>query len=119
MSICEQVSDFFDGELPDAEHRAFQEHLAGCDQCSQRLTDYVELEAAMHRAMTARHSSAWGQLGLVTGLLLALFALAVTGMFWGLSDSVARAGNSAGALTTPARSPVSAPAGDRLSRGRR
>lgn len=118
MSTCEreaQASAFLDGELPDEEHRAFEEHLATCIRCPQVLTDFVELDAVAHRAMAARQASAWGQLGLVAGLVLALFALAVTGMVWSLSDAMARAAHSAGALTTPARAPVPAPAGDRPS----
>jgi anti-sigma factor RsiW len=33
MSTCEKVGAFVDGELPDAEHREFQDHLASCTSC--------------------------------------------------------------------------------------
>lgn len=117
MSICAKAATFIDGELPDDEHRAFEEHLASCARCPRALADYVELDLAAARVM-ARLSSGWGQLGLVTGLVLALFGLAVGGMFWTLSTSWARAENSR-TLGPPAHAPVPASAGDRSSRGRR
>lgn len=116
MTSCawaEKASFFLDGELPDDEGQAFEEHLATCPWCPQAMEDYVGLELAMRRAMD-RRASRWGQPGLLVAVLLALFALAVTGTFLGLSDSAARADNQPSA-NTPARAPVPAVAGDRPS----
>lgn len=83
MSLCERVGEFVDGELPDAEHRAFQKHLVECERCPEEMLALWNLDAAAARAMGVER----GQLGLVAGILLAGFALSVAGVLvaWGWS----------------------------------
>lgn len=44
------VSAFIDGELPDAELRAIELHLAGCHACALRVLSATQLKAAIARA---------------------------------------------------------------------
>jgi hypothetical protein len=83
MSTCEKVGAFVDGELPDAEHREFQDHLASCTSCPDEMLELWDLDAAARRVMDRER----GQVGLVAGILLVGFALSVAGMFlaWGLA----------------------------------
>ena len=44
------LSAFIDGELPDGEQEAIQQHLAGCHACALRVLSATELKAATARA---------------------------------------------------------------------
>jgi anti-sigma factor RsiW len=44
------LSAFVDGELPDGEQEAIQQHLAGCHVCALRVLSATELKAATARA---------------------------------------------------------------------
>ena len=44
------LSAFIDGELPDGEQEAIQQHLAGCHVCALRVLSAIELKAATARA---------------------------------------------------------------------
>jgi anti-sigma factor RsiW len=44
------VSAFIDGELPDAEQGAIEQHLAGCHACALRVLSATQLKAATARA---------------------------------------------------------------------
>jgi anti-sigma factor RsiW len=44
------LSAFIDGELPDGEQEAIQQHLAGCHVCALRALSATELKAATARA---------------------------------------------------------------------
>ena len=44
------LSAFIDGELPDGEQRAIEQHLAGCHSCSLRVLSATQLKAATARA---------------------------------------------------------------------
>jgi anti-sigma factor RsiW len=44
------LSTFIDGELPDGEQEAIQQHLAGCHACALRVLSATELKAATARA---------------------------------------------------------------------
>ena len=44
------LSAFVDGELPDGEQEAIQQHLAGCHACALRVLSATELKAATARA---------------------------------------------------------------------
>jgi anti-sigma factor RsiW len=46
----ETLSAFIDGELPDSEQEAIQQHLAGCHACALRALSATELKAATARA---------------------------------------------------------------------
>jgi anti-sigma factor RsiW len=44
------LSAFIDGELPDAEQGAIEQHLAGCHSCALRVLSATQLKAATARA---------------------------------------------------------------------
>jgi anti-sigma factor RsiW len=44
------LSAFIDGELPDGEQEAIQQHLAGCQACALSVLSATELKAAIARA---------------------------------------------------------------------
>jgi anti-sigma factor RsiW len=44
------LSAFIDGELPEAEQRAIEQHLAGCHSCALRVLSATQLKAATARA---------------------------------------------------------------------
>ncbi len=44
------LSAFIDGELPDDEQRAIEQHLAGCHACALRVLSATQLKAATARA---------------------------------------------------------------------
>ncbi len=44
------LSAFIDGELPDGEQEAIQQHLAGCHACALRVLSATQLKAATARA---------------------------------------------------------------------
>jgi anti-sigma factor RsiW len=46
----ETLNAFVDGELPDGEQEAIQQHLAGCHVCALRVLSATELKAATARA---------------------------------------------------------------------
>jgi anti-sigma factor RsiW len=53
MSTCierERLHDFLDGELPQAQARAFAEHLEGCAGCREELRAYRSLGALLASA---------------------------------------------------------------------
>jgi hypothetical protein len=71
--LCLQLGAFADGELPDSEHQAFQDHLADCTDCVADLGDRWCLEdalAAMDRRARLRRV-------VLAGILLMLLALAL------------------------------------------
>ena len=44
------LSAFIDGELPDGEQKAIEQHLAGCHSCALRVLSATQLKAATARA---------------------------------------------------------------------
>jgi len=46
----DSLSAFIDGELPEAEQRATEQHLAGCHPCALRVLSATQLKAATARA---------------------------------------------------------------------
>src|SRR5580693_8904001 len=46
----DSLSAFIDGELPDGEQEAIQQHLAGCHACALSVLSATELKAATARA---------------------------------------------------------------------
>jgi hypothetical protein len=51
---CEQLAAFVDGELSEAEARAFTEHLAGCADCQAALEDQVQASVAVRELGEAK-----------------------------------------------------------------
>ena len=45
------LSAFVDGELPDGEQEAIQQHLAGCHVCALRVLSATELKAALNTSV--------------------------------------------------------------------
>ena len=50
---CGRLDAFMDGELPEDERAAFQDHLATCDACRRELRDLMMLEATVATHATA------------------------------------------------------------------
>lgn len=87
-AACEQVQDFFAGELSAAEADAFGDHLAGCKRCQEELHELaqlgaLEIDAAAQGTVVAM---AWYRKPRM--LLAAAFPLAVAAavLLWWVDD---------------------------------
>jgi hypothetical protein len=57
---CEDLQPFLDGTLPEAEQQRIRRHLAGCDVCSKRFHDLLQLEMLARLALEdAAESERW------------------------------------------------------------
>lgn len=82
-ALCEQVQDFFAGELSAAAADAFRDHLADCERCQGELHELLQLgalEAELARPATSLHWARKRRVLVAAALPLAIAAAAL--LWW-------------------------------------
>ena len=54
-ALCEQISDFIDGNLPPLERDAFRAHVVACQSCRTNGEDYLALAARAREVLRCAH----------------------------------------------------------------
>lgn len=61
-AVADFLMDYVSGELPTAAKTAFEEHLLGCPNCAEYLTQYRQIIMAGQRAFDRRDEQIVGRI---------------------------------------------------------